>query len=113
MVSRESQYAPGYVLHAVSRYDRKLFEVRASNKEPLFPLLYELIRPLTALPTQSNPSISIGLSIHSSIALLLPPLCRPQSDSSPLPLPLPFFQIRSAFSLPFAPVAVKARTSRD
>jgi hypothetical protein len=70
MVSRESQYAPGYELHAVSRYDRKVLEVRASNKEPLFPLLYELIRPLTALPTQSNPSISIGLAIHSFITLI-------------------------------------------
>jgi hypothetical protein len=32
MVPRESQYAPGYELHAVSRYDRNSLEVRASNK---------------------------------------------------------------------------------
>jgi hypothetical protein len=65
MVPRESQYAPGYELHAVSRYDRKALEIQASNKQPLFSLTVRIVPtshgPADPAPVQSSPVESLRI----------------------------------------------------
>jgi hypothetical protein len=118
MVSRESQYAPDYELHAVSRYDRKVLEVRASNKEPLFLSSTVRIDPTSHGPADPVQSIHFNWIGHSLIHYTHPLFyfCRHYADHNQTVAQchLPFFHMRSMFPLLFgSALPTKARTSRD